>query len=258
MKFKILKYHKAKKLKGVSLNCHNVKQIKDMQKNSNKILYENTKKLPSFFSDAQITKIIQTIARSKNYMKRDIGLFHKARDITLIMLLLTTGLRPREACYLRFDDFSSENMTIKIRGENNKQKKDRILPVSNVIIPFFKSYFSFSRARFWRGSQYLFPSFQNEKLSPERLKQRFREILKEANIYKIDYYTKGTHQPRPKYRLYTLRHTCFSKIYNKTHDIFLVSNLAGHSGISSSKVYIHADEDYLEYERNALNKLFKF
>lgn len=204
--------------------------------------------------NSDVGKILLTIRHSKNYRNGDWGAFMKIRDCVLISFIHTLGLRPREACWLRFDDFDMKNLTLKIRGESNKQRKDRILPIPEKIIKLLKVYLSLNRARFWRGSQYLFPSLWNEKMSSSRLKARFREILKEAKMYKIIGYRKNN-QPIPKFRLYDLRHTFGSNIYNKTKDIFLVANLLGHSKLSSTSRYIHADTEYIGYEREILNSM---
>jgi len=42
---------------------------------------------------------------------------------------------------------------------------------------------------------------------------------------------------------------------NETHDLFLVANLLGHAKLSSTKVYLHKDKNYMEYMRNKLNKI---
>lgn len=219
------------------------------------LLYEETKKLQEKLNDNEIATIFETIKKSRSYPKSDWGIFMKIRDYVLISFIYILGLRPREACWLRFDDFDMENLMLKIRGENNKQRKDRFLPITNKIIKLLKAYLSLNRARFWRGSQYLFPSLQNEKISPNRMKARFRQILKEAGLYQIIGFRSNTNQPIPKFRLYSLRHSFGSKIYNQTKDIFLVANLMGHGKISSTKRYIHTDENYINYERQILNEL---
>jgi integrase len=216
----------------------------------NLLLYEETKKLPEIFQKDEIRKIIRIISKAPFYLNNDWGEWMRARDISIFVTLYFLGLRPKEACCLRFDDFNLRDFMVKIRGENNKTKKDRILPIPKKIIPFYKVYFSFPKNRFWRGSPYLFPSFQNEYISPERWKHRFRQILKYAGLWKIP-----INSNIPPFRSYTLRHTRATELLDKSKDIFLVANFLGHSKLSSTKIYLHKTKNYQKYMKKIINKI---
>lgn len=216
---------------------------------NNILLYEDVGKIPNFFSDADIQKIFDAIDDSEDYLKSDWGEFMRARDRALCATIFLLALRPNEACSLRFDDFNLDNMTLHIRGENNKQKKDRVLPIPASLLAYYKALNAFSRERFWKGSAFLFPSFENEHISAGRWKMIFREkILKAAGLW-----IKPDMPQHSQTRSYTLRHTRLSQVYNKTHDIFMVANIAGHARLSSSKVYVHTDKNYLEDVRQTLS-----
>lgn len=226
-----------------------------------RLSYHGTKKLPDIFSDSEINLILQTIIDSKDYWKdknkigKDWGEWMKWRDVCIIASAYILGLRPKEACSIRFDDFNLNYMTIKIRGENNKNRKDRIIPVPKILFNFYKEYFKFERDKFWRGSQYLFPSFSNSPhpVSSGRLKHIFREkVLKPANLWNIQ------RQSKAQYRtLYKLRHSRASHILNKQvrlkgkPDLFAIANYLGHSDIRSTMIYLHTDKTYMEHLRDA-------
>lgn len=212
------------------------------------LLYEETQKLPEIFGQREIQKIVNTIETSPNYLKNDWGAWMRARDKAIFMTLYLLALRPREACALRFDDFNISNLTVKIRGENNKQRKDRILPIPQQLLNCYKEFFSFPRDRFWKESKYLFPSYQNPYVSSERWKFRFRNILKEAGLWKAP-----VNSTVPPYRSYTLRHTRATEVLEKTKDIFLVANILGHTRLSSTNIYLHKSKEYIEYMRKQLS-----
>lgn len=218
-----------------------------------KLLYKGTRKLPEIFSEEEINLILNQILACKDYWKKghykDWADFLRWRDISLIATIYLLALRPKEACKLKFTDFNFRQAVIKIRGENNKVRKDRMLPIPATLIKILKNYLQFPKARFWKGSQYLFPSFQNSFISPERLKHIFREkCLKPLGLWEMP-----TENKVSKFRLYTLRHSRLSHLYNKHKDIFLISNLAGHSDIRSSLVYLHTDKSYQDYMRKMIN-----
>lgn len=218
--------------------------------NKQVLLYEDTKKLPDIFSSLDLKAMIKEIDRSPRYLKNVWGAWMRARDKALFMTLYLLALRPKEACYLRFDDFNSNDKTIKIRGENNKTGKDRILPFPNDLTPYYQNFFSYSRARFWKCCPFLFPSYLNKPISPCTWKGIFREkILKPLGLW----LPPENNSKIPRYRTYTLRHTRVTEILNKSNDIFLISNLLGHSKLSSTNVYLHKSKTYIDYMRGIIN-----
>lgn len=226
-----------------------------------RLSYHGTKKLPEYFSKNEIALILDTLRKSKDYwnekkkskIPKEWSDWLKMRDVCLIATIYILALRPKEGCSLRFDDFNLNYMTVKIRGENNKNRKDRVIPVPKILFTFYKEYFKFNRDRFWRGSQYLFPSFSNSPnpVSSGRLKYIFREkVLKVIGLWKMPIKAKAEFRT-----LYKLRHSRATHILNKQieikgkPDIFMLSNLLGHGDIRSTLVYLHTDEKYREYIR---------
>lgn len=216
-----------------------------------KLLYTGKTKSPEIFTEGEIGRIIKQIFISEDYPKTDWGKFSRYRDVSLIATIYLLGLRPKEGCCLKFADFNFRTSMVKINGKNNKVKKDRVLPVPKVLLQIYKSYFNFPRARFWKGSQYLFPSFQNPHISAGRLKHIFREkCLKPLDLWKMP-----TTSKIPKTRLYTLRHSRASHILKKQiqktgqADIYAIANLLGHADLRSTMIYLHTDNEYMEYLR---------
>ena len=222
--------------------------------------YSSTGKdrLPKIFSGDDIKAIFLTIRDSQDYLKTIWGDWMKTRDSTVISLMLAMGLRPREACWLRFDDFDLNNMTLRIRAENNKVKKERVVPIPDTVIPFITAYLSFNRSRFWRGSPWMFPSLENERMSVETIKGRFRKTLKQAGLWKIDYIDKAG-RPRPSLHLYSCRHTALTRLFNASGgDLYMTANQAGHASVTSTLKYLHLDDGYREKQRKTLNKMFEY
>ena len=222
-------------------------------------LYKGTKKIPSVFSESQINNIIQELGVSDNYWKskgrKKWGEFLKMRDICIVATIYLLGLRPKEACCLKFTDFNLRQSYVKIRGCNNKVRKDRILPIPKTLLNFLKIYFQFPKDRFWKGSSYIFPSCQNNHISPERIKYIFREkALKPLGLWEAPEKNKV-----PKIRLYTLRHSRASHMLNKQikkhgqPDLHLIANFLGHSDLRSTQVYLHTDEEYFDYMKGEID-----
>lgn len=218
--------------------------------------------LPEIFSEADINQIFQQIIKCRDYWKSkgyaDWGRFFKMRDLSIIATIYLLGLRPNEACSLKFQDFNFRRMVVRIDGRHNKAKKDRIVPIPKTLMNIYHLYLQYPKARFWKGSKYLFPSFTSNHISPETLKTIMREkILKPLGFWKAPERGKVS-----RFRLYTLRHSRASHILAKqieNHgqpDIYAIANLLGHSDIRSTQIYLHTDEKYNEYLREQLDMWF--
>ena len=212
------------------------------------LLYTSpNKRIPEIFSHEDISHILNTIEKSSHYINNDWGLWMKARDKCLMMTMYHLALRPKETCCLRFDDFNEKTYSFKIRGENNKVKRDRWIPLPKSLIPHLKEYLSFPRMRYWKGSPFLFPSMESNHISPDRWKGIFREILKEAGIWKPP-----IHHTKSPFSSYTLRHSKASHVFQKTKNIKIVADMLGHADIRSTLIYIHTDQEYQETIREAM------
>jgi integrase len=216
------------------------------------LIYEETKKLPEVFTKEEISLILETCNKIKT-SKFDNAIFFRKRAKCIIFLCYSLALRPLEVLSLRFDDFNFKTMQIHIRAETNKERSERFLPIIPEIEPYLESYLSLPRLRFWGSSSYLFPSHNNKNkhLSSERWKGIFRQILKDAGLY----IPCKENETVPRYRTYTLRHTRLSEIFEKSGDIYLVSNIAGHRKITSSNIYIHKSKDYMNYIKEKMSNL---
>jgi len=212
------------------------------------LLYDTKLKLPEeIWNSNDVDKMIQVISNSNDYLKNNWGEWMKARDKLIIKLIFEQALRPKEALRLKFEDFDLKRKTIRIRKENNKIRKERLLPINEKIIPLLVSYVNFPRY-LWKGSKYLFPSFQNKFLSSERFKHIFREkVIKPLGLWK-----KPTTPSKSQTRAYTLRHSKATELINKT-GIYTVANILGHSDIRSTKVYLHLNKAQFEHMRNVMN-----
>lgn len=228
-----------------------------MRKFVENLHYNGTGRLPDFFTEKEIFLIFNQLKNCTDYWKKkgyaEWGQFFKARDFTLVATIYILGLRPNEGCSLKFSDVDFRHATIKIRGETNKVKKDRVIPLPKTLIKILKDYMQFPVRRFWRGSPYFFPSFENDHISPGTLKTIMREkILKPLGLWE-----------RPEKlgtvrTIYKLRHSRATHLLNKqlqetgNPDLYAIANILGHADLRSTQVYLHTDKQYREYLRSQM------
>lgn len=203
------------------------------------------------FSKEQVIRIKEQFEKSPDYPSGEYGRWMRARDEAIFFTMRILAVRPREACGIRFSDFDMIKKKVKIRGENNKQRKTRFLPIPSSLIDAYKKISSFSREVFWGDSDFMFVTKHHSRfVSAHRWEAIFREkILKPLGIWKEP--KEGS--KKPEYSSYTIRHTRATEILDKTKDIFLVMEILGHSSIESTKIYIHLSKEYLQYIREILN-----
>ncbi len=216
--------------------------------NANLLYDSDCKNFEEDWNEEEIKLMFATLQNSQDYLKTIWGEWMKARDLCVMAFLRYLLLRPREACWLKFSDF--KHGKVKIRGENNKEKKDRILSVSDKLREYLAYYMSFPRWM-WKGSEFLFPSAENEKMSPERWKTTFREkVLKPSGLYE-----KKDGNKMPRTRSYLFRQSGATQLLDKTNNPWLVAQVLGHGDLRTVKKYLFNTKQFQQKQAEALNLL---
>lgn len=157
---------------------------------------------------------------------------------------LMCGLRIREVCNLLTEDINLERRTLKIRDSKNPKRKvqgygkDRIQPIPEIAIEPIKKWLSIIE-----GSKYFLPSMSSEDkpLRTKTLHEWFKEARLKANLNIKEYQVKevrtGKIRAVYKFRYHHLRHFYAQYVYDRTRDLYAVSNLLGHNQVTTSQVY---------------------
>ena len=212
--------------------------------------YDDNARMNEVFSDNDIAVMFYTLIRSKDYLKNIYGEWMKARDLCILAALRYMLLRPKEACCLMFKDLNFKKMQIHIRGETNKEKKDRFLCIPDKFLSFYKYYMGFPKW-LWKNSEFLFPSFENGHISPGRWKTIMREkILKPAGVYEPP-----VHNRMPRTRSYLLRASGATELLDKGADPWTVAQTLGHGDLRTIKNYFFQTERFREHQKEFLNKI---
>lgn len=214
------------------------------------ILYDDCSRIDEAWNEEEVKLIFNTIKYSNDYLKTIWGDWMKARDLCILAALRYLLLRPREACCIKFLDLNIQTMQLHVRGENNKQRKDRFVSIPEKFLKYYKYYMSFPKWM-WKNSQYLFPSAENYHISPERWKHIFREkALKPCGLY--SYPEKGI---VPRTRSYLLRKSGATEMLDKGSDPWTVAQTLGHGDLRSVKNYFFQTKTFRERQRKALEQL---
>ncbi|MGC8976513.1 MAG: site-specific tyrosine recombinase XerD [Candidatus Ratteibacteria bacterium] len=178
------------------------------------------RKLPDFLTYQEIEKILNLNEISRKHI----------RNLAILELFYSSGLRVSEVCDLKVNDLNLENGFIKVKGKGNRE---RIALLNKKTIELLKKYLSERKG----NSDYLFLNNQGKRISRQSLWKIVKKYAKYAGINK-------------NVKPHTLRHTFATHLLNEGLDLRVVQELLGHKSISTTEIYTHLD-------RKKLKELYK-
>ena len=152
----------------------------------------------------------------------------RERDVCLMLIALTTGLRRAALYKLDVDDIDLEHGTITVVDKGDKIQEYNIpSSVMDDISKWLTKRVTLVKA----GEDALFISNRGTRMTPEAIYACVRKYS--ANI-------EGKHISPHK-----LRASYATALYNKTHDVYFVSQAMGHSGVEVTKLYIRGKQNQI-------------
>ncbi len=155
----------------------------------------------------------------------DVGL----RDLALMELIYSSGLRLSEAVGLNLADMDAGSGTVTVVG---KGKKTRIVPVGAKAQEAIKRWLSVRAS--WPGSRSdaVFISRRGKRISPRTVQSRLK-------LWAIKQGLAVNLHP------HMLRHSFASHILESSGDLRAVQELLGHANLSTTQIYTHLDFQHL-------------
>ena len=179
------------------------------------------KKLPSFLKEKEVDKLIESFD-----LTDPIG----ARNRALIEIIYGSGLRISEALSLNVDDLNFSQKIIKVTG---KGSKERIIPLGNKSIESIKVYLGLRQKINRKFQNNLFLTKTGLALDPSGAYRAINSAMKGIT-------------ESPQKSPHVLRHSFATHLMNNGADINSVSEMLGHSSLSTTQVYTHVSVDRLK------------
>lgn len=157
------------------------------------------------------------------------GRFQRLRRLAIVALMLYTGLRRSEVLKLQIRHVDLDGGSLQVI--QGKGGKDRFLPLNPQLEPILRAYLAARAACRADGNPYFFISVEPGKPLSERGIRRLFDKLKA--------YTGLDFSP------HALRHTFATLMLEGGCDIFSLSQLMGHSKITTTAIYLAASSGLL-------------
>lgn len=190
---------------------------------------KKVKVLPGFLTKEQM----DTIFASAEVRAGDGG-FHAMRNLAIIELFYSTGMRLSELQGLDVDRLDLLGDRVRVRG---KGRKERIVPIGRMAVRALRHY--------WEGRELVlrhatrgdpravFIGQTGRRLTVRHIQNIVKQFLKQVG----DEHGLSTH---------SLRHTFATHLLDSGADLLAVKELLGHASLSTTQIYTHTSKERLK------------
>ena len=179
--------------------------------------------LPNTLTIKEIDKIISSIKLSSKT-----GL----RNIAIIELLYSCGLRVSELVHLKISDLFFKESLIKVTGKGNKE---RFVPISKQSQLYINNYIQDIRSYLKIKKGFEDTLFLNERGT----------ILSRVMIFIILKKLKEVSNIKKKIGPHTLRHSFATHLIENGADLITIQKMMGHESITTTERYLHVNKKHL-------------
>jgi site-specific recombinase XerD len=178
------------------------------------------KKVVSTLSDKEITNILKHL-NSNNPCQ--------ARNQTIFMILLDSGLRIGELVDLKLEDVHLDEGFLKVIGKGNKE---RIVPIGSNAQKVVQRYlFRYRPKPINSGVNNVFLSIQGKPLTVNGIKLMFSRVAKRSGVNRL--------------HAHLCRHTFATRFLINGGDIFTLQQILGHSTLEMVRHYINLASNHI-------------
>lgn len=231
-----------RKLASLRAFCHELKLSGTLPEDPFEKLHiriQTPQQLPRIIPENLVRSLLQSAYDTYIPGHREI-----LRDIVVLELLFSTGLRVSELCSLKKDTFQLDDDKLRLLI-NGKGRKERIIQIATpAILQLIKQYCAEYAHEIQNFGMILF-NRAGRPLSPQSVRRIICRYLKKVRT---------TYHVTP----HMFRHTFATSLLEAGMDIRYIQTLLGHSSISTTQIYTHVSLHYqtlLLAEKHPRNKM---
>jgi integrase/recombinase XerC len=177
------------------------------------------KRLPTFLTVDEVVKLLDI---------KDSGCTLISRDIAMLELLYSSGLRVSELVGINLNNLDLDNMTVKVLGKGNKE---RIVPVGSKAGEALKEYL-YARLEMHPTGDHLFVNSRGDRLNVRSVDRIIKKYAALAGIPK-------------NVSPHVLRHTFATHLLGGGADLRAIQEMLGHKSLSTTQRYTHTSIEKL-------------
>jgi len=187
------------------------------------------KTLPTWLDKAEIELLF---AEAEARAAGGRGGFREVRDLAMLELFYSTGMRLSELAGLNDPDVDLVSDQVKARG---KGKKERLVPVGSHATSALRKYLEIrdriATAR--GGNRPMFVNMRGTRISPRGVQLAMKRLF-------------ATLARGPELHVHTLRHSFATHLLDAGADLRAVQELLGHASLGTTQVYTHTSVERLK------------
>ena len=188
------------------------------------------KKIVSTLSDEEIVRVLNTLNLHNH---------SQARNQTIFMLLLDTGLRIGELINLRMEDVHMDEGFLKVIG---KGKKERIVPIgSNAQRALQRYLFRYRSKPIYQEIDNVFLSAYGKPLTENSIKLIFVRLAKRSGVYRL--------------HAHLCRHTFATRFLINGGDVFILQQILGHSTLEMVRHYVNLASSHVTIQHQRFSPM---
>lgn len=157
---------------------------------------------------------------------------HAVRNIAIVELLYSTGIRVSELCGLDLEDIDRARNTIRVFG---KGRKERTVPIGLPALRAIDRWINEARSSYLNSTSglALFLGARGKRIDPRTV----REVV----------YTALQALPNaPRIGPHGLRHSAATHLLERGADLRTVQEILGHASLATTQIYTHVSEERLK------------
>lgn len=200
------------------------------------ISIKEPKLLPKTMDLKEIRKILKYIYSCKDSLleKESYSYMAIVRDLAVIEVLFSTGMRVSELCNIKTSDINLQTGNIKIYGKGSKERVIQIC--KNEVKKILREYQSLFKSQLLENEFY-FINRLNNKLSEQSVRFMIKKYQKQSGLIK-------------HITPHMFRHSFATLLLEEGVDIRYIQHMLGHSSISTTQIYTKVN---MKQQRKILN-----
>ena len=179
--------------------------------------------LPKTIELKEIVKILKFLYKIKeSFNDKDIYSYKIiVRNISVIEILFSTGIRVSELCNIKINDINLQSGIIKIKGKGDKERIIQIC--DNEVRKILKEYFELFSEQI-KKTRYFLINRLNKKISEQSIRLMIKKYQKISGIDK-------------HITPHMFRHSFATLLLEEGVDVRYIQHMLGHSSISTTQIY---------------------